>query len=125
MTKFPYIVTAVILCLMGLFAILQTTWVHFDYFVLSLLMLLALFWFGWLIFQYFTTFKEELEEEYKKFRAQTVNAQNLTAHQFDENEAEERKLFNRKMVKVKLAKLFMILACLAAAVAVLVAIIMK
>ena len=102
MKNLPYIVTAILIVLAGIFALLNRVWAGFVYFVLSLLLLLSLFWGVWLIWQFFTTFKKELAEEFELFRADTINSKQLSAQDFDANVATDKKQFNKKMLKTKL-----------------------
>lgn len=69
-----YIISAVIIVLSIVFALLINVWDGFTYFVLSLLTLLSLAWAGHLIRYYLMDFKEQAEEEFKLFKAETVNA---------------------------------------------------
>ncbi len=123
MKNLPYIVTAILIVLAGIFALLNRVWAGFVYFVLSLLLLLSLFWGVWLIWQFFTTFKKELAEEFELFRADTINSKQLSAQDFDANVATYKKQFNKKMLKTKLAKWGIIVFCFAVAVAFLMGII--
>ena len=72
--KITYIVTIAIAVLTAVFTILkERVWNGFVYFVFSLIMILGLFWGGWLIYKYFTDFKSEINEKYKVFKAEKIN----------------------------------------------------
>ena len=112
-----YIITIADVALAGVFAILVKVWTGFMYFVLATLMVLALFWGAWLIYKFFTTYKEELNERFKIYKATTINATKITVEHFNENEATYRKDFSKKMRKEKFVKWFVIAFCFALAVA--------
>ena len=59
-----YIISAVIIVLCIIFALLIDVWASFSYFVFSFMTLLTLVWAGYLIYNYLTDFKKQLEEEY-------------------------------------------------------------
>lgn len=115
MSKVPYIVTAVLVVLAGLFAILNSVWAGFKYFVLVSLLLLALFWGVWFIYKYFTDFKKEQEEKFKFFKAQKVNSTEVTAEYFDKNLPAYKKEFSKKTLKDRVYKWCVILFCFAIA----------
>ncbi len=120
MNKIPYIVSAITIALAGLFAILNRFWTGFVYFVLALLLALSLFWAGWLIYKYFTDYKQELEERYSLWKANKLNTTQVSAEIISQNEAAYKKQFSKHMRKNKLVKWFEILICFALAVAFLV-----
>lgn len=97
-----YIITLITFVLAGVFALLVKVWAGFAYFVLALLMLLSIFWAVWQIVKYFTTFKKQLAENFKIFRAETINKNNISSANFEENIAVYKKEFNRQMLKDKL-----------------------
>lgn len=115
MKNLPYIVTAGLIALAALFAILNKVWSGFVYFVLSSMLLLALFWAVWLIFQFFTTYKQELDESFKYYRAKKVGEGQISAEAFDAAEKTYRKQFEKSMLKDKLLRWAVILFCFAVA----------
>ncbi|MBP3619542.1 MAG: hypothetical protein J6J24_02655 [Clostridia bacterium] len=119
-----YIITIIAIVLASIFAILVKVWAGFMYFVLASLLLLSLFWGVWLIIQYFSSFKLELEERFKIFKANVINANQLTTEQFNQNEQIYRKDFSKKMLKDKFIKWFVIAFCFSLAVAFLMAMIL-
>lgn len=124
--KISYIVTIVIAVLTAIFTILnEEVWGGFVYFVFALIMVLALFWAGWLIYKYFTEFKSELQEEYVIFKAEKINKLRITSDVYEASEPAYKKEFKRKMLKTKFIKWFMICFCFAVAGAFLVAIILN
>ena len=69
-----YIITAIDIALSALFAILNKfVWSGFTYFVLSLLLALALCWGGWLIYKYFTSYRQEQMEEFERYKVEQIN----------------------------------------------------
>lgn len=119
-----YIVSLVMLILSGIFAILVKVWGGFAYFVLIALTLLAIFWGVFLIYKYCKSFKKQLEENFKFYRAQVINSQNISAEYFDSNEVAYRKEYKKKCRKLKFYEWCKILFCFAIAVAFLVGIIL-
>ena len=111
-----YIISAVIIVLSIVFALLINVWDGFTYFVLSLLTLLSLAWAGHLIRYYLMDFKEQAEEEFKLFKAETVNAKNITSEEFDKNEQAFRKEYNKKLIKYKVIHIAKITLCFGLAI---------
>ncbi len=120
MTKIPYIVSAVAFVLVALFAILQTYWTGFVYFVLGLLLLLSIFWAVWLIIGYLTVYQKEREERFILFKAEVCNHDHITAEYFEQNKAAYKKEFEKKLAKEKISRIYMIVFCFALAAAFLV-----
>lgn len=120
MTKIPYIVSAVTFVLVALFAILQTYWTGFVYFVLGILLLLSIFWAVWLIIGYLTVYKKEREERFVLFKAEVCNTDHITAEYFEQNKAAYKKEFEKKLAKEKISRIYMIVFCFALAAAFLV-----
>lgn len=117
MAYLSYIVTIVAIVLASIFALLLKVRAGFAYFVLTTLLLLSLFWGAWLIFKYLTEYKKELEEQFKLFKAKTINNRQLSVEYFDENIAVFKKEFSKKTKKDRFVKWFIILFCFACAVA--------
>ncbi len=111
-----YIISAVIIVLSIVFALLINVWDGFTYFVLSLLTLLSLAWAGHLIRYYLMDFKEQAEEEFKLFKAETVNEKNITSEEFDKNEQAFRKEYNKKLVKYRIIHISKIILCFGLAI---------
>ena len=124
MKNLPYIVTAVLIILTALFAILNKVWEGFVYFVLGTLLLLAMFWGFWQIYQYFTTYQKELDENFKYYRAKKIGEGQVSAKEFDVAEKEYRKQFGKSMLKDKVVKWGVILFCFAVAIAFLISMIL-
>ena len=116
MNKLPYFITGGAVILAALFAILNRFWTGFVYFVLASLLVLSLFWGVWLIYKYFTDFKEELKDRFVLYKANKVNSTNATSDVVDANEAAYLKQFNRLVLKDKIIKWFIILFCFSVAV---------
>ena len=117
MAYLSYIVSIIAIVLAGVFAILQTVWAGFAYFVLAILLLLSLFWAGWLIYKYFTDYQQELEERFKVYRVETINAKLISVDDFDRDEPAFRKEFSKKVLKEKIFKWGMIAFCFACGMA--------
>ena len=124
MTKISYIVTAVLIILAGVFAILKRFWDGLAYFVLGTLLLLSIFWGVILIVRFFTEYKQELAEKFKYFKAEKVNKGQITSEAFEANLLAYQKEFNKKMLKEKLLKWCVIAFCFAVAAAFLTAMIL-
>ena len=91
--------------------------------MLASLLLMSLFWGVWLIIQYFSSYKIELEEKFSIYKANTINANQITTEQFNQNEPGYRKEFSKKMLKEKITKWFVIAFCFSVAIAFLIAMI--
>lgn len=121
MKYLPSVFTATAVVLAGIFAALNSVWTGFAYFVLSILFVLAVFWGVWLIFCYFTSFKDELNEHYKLFRADKISKS--SSEFVEQNERALKKDFNKHVLKDKIVKWLIILFCFAVAATFLIAII--
>ncbi len=115
MNKLPYFITGGAVILAALFAILNRFWTGFVYFVLASLLVLSLFWGVWLIYKYFTDFKEELKDRFVLYKANKVNTTNTTTDMITANEAAYEKQFNKSVLKDKIIKWFIILFCFSVA----------
>ncbi len=124
MEKQSTIITLVAFVLAGLFALLENAWVGFKYFVLSVLLLLSIYWGVINIIKYFTSFKAELEEEYGVFRARKITELRITSEDYEKNEEQYRQLFKKSQIKEKFLKWCVILICFGIAFAFLMAIIL-
>lgn len=113
MFKFGYIYTAISLVLILIFGLID--WKGSIYFVLTFAMLLALVWGGIFIYRYFTSFKKELEEKFKIYRAEVINKNQMAGGYFDENLQQYKKEFSKKVLKDKLVQWCIILFCFACA----------
>lgn len=116
MAYLSYIVSGIAIVLAGIFALLQSFWVGFVYFVLGILAMLSFFWAAWLIYKYFTDFKEELEERFKFYRIEVINTEQISKEYFDENLPVFKKEFSKKVLKDKIVKWFIIAVCFACAI---------
>ena len=117
-----YIFTAVDLVLTALFAILNSkVWSGFAYFVLSLLFVLALAWGIFLIVNYFTAYKKELQADYEDFKLKKRGVDGVSVEELEENEVVYKKEFKKSKIKQKMVKWFIILFCFAIAISFLVA----
>lgn len=120
-----YIVTAIDLALTALFAILNKyVWEGFAYFVLSLLMVLALVWGAWLIYKYFTTYRKEQDEEFETYKIEQINKLGITKEQFEKDEKVYKKSFRKTLIKQKIFKWSLIALCFAIAASFISAIIL-
>ncbi len=100
--KIIYIVSAVAIVLSIIFALLIQVWSGFSYFVLSILALLALAWAGHLIYSYLTSFKEELNEDFEYYKAETINSKGVSSEEFEKNLSYYKKQFNKTVIKDKI-----------------------
>ncbi len=106
-----YIISAVIIVLCIIFALLIDVWTGFSYFVFSFMTLLTLVWAGYLIYNYLTDFKKQLEEDFAFFKAEKINATNVTSEEFEKNEQAYRKEFNKSARKTKFLEICKIILC--------------
>ena len=96
-----YIISAVIIVLCIIFALLIDVWASFSYFVLSLMTALTLVWAGYLIYNYLTDFKKQLDEDFDYFKAEKINSTSVTSEEFEKNELAYRKEFNNQFTRVE------------------------
>ena len=106
-----YIISAVIIVLCIIFALLIDVWAGFSYFVFSFMTLLTLVWAGYLIYNYLTDFKKQLEEDFAFFKVEKINATNVTSEEFEKNEQAYRKEFNKSARKTKFLEICKIILC--------------
>ena len=106
-----YIISAVIIVLCIIFALLIDVWASFSYFVLSLMTALTLVWAGYLIYNYITDFKKQLDEDFDYFKAEKINSTSVTSEEFEKNELAYRKEFNKSTRKTKLLEICKIILC--------------
>ena len=106
-----YIISAVLIVLCIIFALLIDVWASFSYFVLSLMTALTLVWAGYLIYNYITDFKKQLDEDFDYFKAEKINSTSVTSEEFEKNELAYRKEFNKSTRKTKLLEICKIILC--------------
>ena len=106
-----YIISAVIIVLCIIFALLIDVWAGFSYFVFSFMTLLTLVWAGYLIYNYLTDFKKQLDEDFDYFKAEKINSTSVTSEEFEKNELAYRKEFNKSARKTKLLEICKIILC--------------
>ena len=111
MKNIIYIISAVIIVLCIIFALLIDVWASFSYFVLSLMTALTLVWAGYLIYNYITDFKKQLDEDFDYFKAEKINSTSVTSEEFEKNELAYRKEFNKSTRKTKLLEICKIILC--------------
>ena len=106
-----YIISAVIIVLCVIFALLIDVWGSFFYFVLSLMTVFSLVWAGFLIYNYCTDFKKQLEEDFSYYKAEKINSTSVTSEEFEKNEQAYRKEFNKSARKSKIFEICKIILC--------------
>ena len=106
-----YIISAVIIVLCVIFALLIDVWGSFSYFVLSLMTVFSLVWAGFLIYNYMTDFKKQLEEDFSYYKAEKINSTSVTSEEFEKNEQAYRKEFNKSARKSKIFEICKIILC--------------
>ena len=106
-----YIISAVIIVICIILALLINVWSGFSYFVLSLMTALTLVWAGYLIYNYVTDFKKQLEEEFAYFKAEKINTTSVTSEEFENNELTYRKEFNKSAKRSKFFEICKIILC--------------
>lgn len=106
-----YIISAVIIVLCIIFALLINVWASFSYFVLSLMTILTLVWAGYLIYNYVTDFKKQLDDDFAYYKAEKINSTSVTSEEFEKNELAYRKEFNKSTRKTKLLEICKIILC--------------
>lgn len=107
-----YIISAVIIVLCIIFALLIDVWASFSYFVLSLMTILTLVWAGYLIYNYVTDFKKQLDDDFAYYKAEKINSTSVTSDEFEKNEQAYRKEFNKSARKTKFLEICKIILCL-------------
>ncbi len=106
-----YIISAVIIVLCIIFALLIDVWASFSYFVLSLMTILTLVWAGYLIYNYVTDFKKQLDDDFAYYKAEKINSTSVTSDEFEKNEQAYRKEFNKSARKTKFLEICKIMLC--------------
>ena len=106
-----YIISAVIIVLCIIFALLIDVWASFSYFVLSLMTILTLVWAGYLIYNYVTDFKKQLDDDFAYYKAEKINSTSVTSNEFEKNEQAYRKEFNKSARKTKFLEICKIILC--------------
>lgn len=90
-------------------------WSGFSYVVLGLLSVLALLWAAYFVYDYFTRYRAELNEDYEDFKVRTINKENITVEQYKESEYSYKKQFKKSCFKDKFVKWCVVLVCIAIA----------
>ena len=97
--KFIYIYTVILLGIITIFSILNSVWSGFAYFTLSFAALLLFLWSVEFLLRYLYTFRPQLEERFRLYKAEVINEKNITIEEFNQNEEMSRNKFKRTLLK--------------------------
>lgn len=97
--KFIYIYTVILLGIITIFSILNSVWSGFAYFTLAFAALLLFLWSVEFLLRYLFTFRPQLEERFRLYKAEVINEKNITVNEFNQNEEMFRKKFKRTLLK--------------------------
>lgn len=108
-----WFISGTLLLLTIFFALLRPVWQGFVYFSLSFLILLCIF--GIVIFslKYIEDYYKHFDNDFKEFKAETINFTNITSLEFDEDIKFYIKKFKKSLLQDKLIDIFKILFLLA------------
>ena len=106
-----YIISASIIALCIVFALLINVWAGFQIFVLTLMSALSLVWAGFLIYNYLTDFKKQLADEFSYFKAEKINSTTVTSEEFEKNELAYEKEYQKTTRRAKFFEICKIILC--------------
>lgn len=106
-----FVISACIIVLCIIFAFLIDVWEGFSYFVLAFMAVLSLVWAGYLIVNYLTDFKRQLNDNFAYYKAEKINSTSVTSEEFDKNELAYRKEYNKTTCKSKILEICKIILC--------------
>ena len=80
-----WIISAILLALVIIFTALKSVWSGFVYFAIPFMALLCLYWIVLLILYYKEDYYDNFEEDFRRFKAETVNTYNVSTEEFENN----------------------------------------
>ena len=121
MTK--WIIIAILIALSILFACLKAVWTGFVFFVVACLCLLCFYLMYLQIRKYIKDYHTDFDKIFIGYKAEYVNANNITSEEFESNKEFHIKAFKKLLRREKAIDIFKILFILSLVVAAIIAII--
>lgn len=107
MTKWVISGIFAILCIV--FAMLKSVWTGFIYFAITFLSLLCLFLVFLRIKLYIKEYHTDIEKEFKGYKADYINTNNISEEEFEANKLFHLKKFKKNLRSYKFIDIFKIL----------------
>lgn len=114
-----FLVTAVLLILIVLFASLQSFWKGLVYFALSFLIVLCLYWLIILLLQYINDYYKTFDEDFKIYCSEIINSTSATSQDINDNIDYYRKKYKKSILRDKLfdiAKMLVAISIIASSI---------
>ena len=104
-----WILTGILIAFLILFICLKSVWHGFVYFAIAMLMLLCLFWIAVLIYEYIDYYYKNFENNFKQYKAEEINSQNINTQEFEEGIEGQLKNFKKSLRLSKFIDIFKII----------------
>ena len=114
--KNKVVISSILLGLIVLFLCLKAVWAGFVYFATSFLSLFCFYWGAMFIVAYYQEYKLNFSEDFAFYKAQVVNAKNISEEEFEADRKFYVKKFKRSLTRDKVVDMFKILFCLSFAI---------
>ncbi len=80
-----WLVSTILIAFTIIFIALKSVWSGFVYIALPFLTLFCLYWIVLLIFLYIDDYHKHFEDEFNRYRAETINFKNISIEEFEQN----------------------------------------
>ena len=107
-----FIVTAILVVLMIVTAVLREVWLGFSYFTISFALLLAIFWAVTFIFNYINDYVKNFEQDFKMYCIKLINSSSLTMEDIEKDKNTYIKAYKKTVLRYKVIDIIKILVAI-------------
>ena len=104
-----FLVTAILVILMIITAILHDVWQGFSYFTISFALVLAVFWAIMFILNYINDYVKNFEQDFKMYCIELINSSSLTMEDIERDRNMYIKGYKKTILKYKVIDIVKIL----------------
>ena len=107
-----FIITAILVVLMIVTAVLREVWLGFSYFTISFALLLAIFWAVTFILNYFNDYVKNFEQDFKMYCIKLINSSSLTMEDIEKDKNTYIKAYKKTVLRYKVIDIIKILVAI-------------
>lgn len=107
-----FIVTAILVVLMIVTALLREVWLGFSYITISFALLLAIFWAVTFIFNYINDYVKNFEQDFKMYCIKLINSSSLTMEDIEKDKNTYIKAYKKTVLRYKVIDIIKILVAI-------------
>lgn len=107
-----FIITAILVVLMIVTAVLREVWHGFSYFTISFALLLAIFWAVTFILNYINDYVKNFEQDFKMYCIKLINSTSLTMEDIEKDKNTYIKAYKKTVLRYKVIDIIKILVAI-------------